>query len=41
MKIKRLLALSATLLVVLGFISSPQSCCGDFDGTPPPADAIG
>jgi len=37
MKIKRLLALSATLLVVLGFIFSPQSFCGDF--ATPPADA--
>ena len=41
MKIKRLLALGATLFVVVGFIFSPQSCCGDFDGTTPPVDAIG
>jgi hypothetical protein len=39
MDIKKLLALGATLLMVAVFFFNPQSCCGDFGDTTPPADA--
>jgi len=40
MKAKKLLALGATLLMVMVFFFGPGSCCGDYGDTTPPEDAL-
>jgi hypothetical protein len=40
MTVKKLLAAGATLLIVVAFLFSPESCCGDFRDTAPPPDAV-
>ncbi len=38
---KRLMAFSAVVMLVFGSLwFSPRSCCGDFEGPPPPDGTV-